>query len=493
MTDRESKLFDAGERQGARGGSPPKGETTYATNGSGQRTDAGERQGAGGGSPPKGETTYATNGSGQRTDAGERQGAGGGSPPKGNRLHLGIFGRRNVGKSSLLNALTRQNSSIVSDVAGTTTDPVEKAMELLPLGPVLFIDTAGLDDLGELGTMRVERTRQVFDRTDIALLVVDSARKDGGWSEYEESFAAEFQRRKIPVIAVLNKVDVTAPSTELLVRLTERSLPFVEVSAGSNEAAAGSTASILRDALIRCVPDDFLAPPPIIADLISENELAILVTPIDKEAPKGRLILPEVQTLRDLLDHRRLAMVVQTEQLPEAIRRGRPKLVVTDSQAFGDVARLTPPEIPLTSFSILFARQKGNFAALLAGARAMGTLGPEARILVAEACSHHPIAEDIGTEKIPRWLKARLGERIEIGHVQGHDFPATDERLAAWDLVIHCGGCVWNRREMLQRIARCASAGVPMTNYGLAIAFLHGILDRATAMLDAAGQKRAEK
>ena len=436
--------------------------------------------------------------------------------PKGNRLHLGIFGRRNAGKSSLLNRLTRQQSSIVSPTAGTTTDPVEKPMEFLPLGPVLFIDTAGIDDEGALGALRTEKTRQALDRTDIAILVVDCAREEGGWSNWEEELLRAFAERQTPVVVVFGKCDLAPPSPRLETTLHERSIRFVKMANPPRPAFAADTQrgtqnshptdsqadlaqweiAELRDALLALVPDDFLSPPPIVADLVPEGESVILVTPIDKEAPKGRLILPEVQTLRDLLDHGRITTVVQTAQLAEAIRRTGPKLVVTDSQAFAEVSRIVPREIPLTSFSILFARQKGDFSTLLAGARALGTLPPNAKILIAEACSHHPIAEDIGTEKIPKLLRARLGEGITIDHVQGHDFPS-DAKLATWGggpapgqspaeqweprlaAVIHCGGCVWNRREMLQRIARCVSAGVPITNYGLALAFLNGILDRA--------------
>lgn len=408
--------------------------------------------------------------------------------PKGNRLHIGIFGRRNAGKSSLLNALTRQNSSIVSPMAGTTTDPVEKPMEMLPLGPVLFIDTAGIDDSGALGNQRIEKTRQVLDRTEIAILVVDCSQPDGGWASWEESLLDEFAKRKTPTLVVFSKTDLADVPRKIEEQLQAQNIPTVKganprpVEISDSKAQTGTTK--LRDALMTLVPDDFLAPPPIVADLVPPGELAILVTPIDKEAPKGRLILPEVQTLRDLLDHGRLTMVVQTEQLAEAIRRGKPKLVVTDSQAFASVAQIVPEEIPLTSFSILFARQKGDFSAMLGGAKQLLTLNANAKILIAEACSHHPIAEDIGTEKIPRLLRFRLGENITVGHVQGHDFPTDDQALAEWDLVIHCGGCVWNRREMLRRIGRCAAANVPVTNYGLAIAALNGILDRAVAPLN---------
>lgn len=408
--------------------------------------------------------------------------------PKGFRLHLGLFGRRNVGKSSLLNALTRQTVSIVSDVAGTTTDPVEKPMELLPIGPVLFIDTAGLDDVGALGELRIEKTRQAIDRTDIALLVLDLSRGLSGekiWGEFEEELTSEFARRQIPVLVVLNKSDIAPVPTDLNDFLTKRNLPFVAVANRSETIRRSDGRPVdgtgaLRDLLVTLLPDDFISPPPIVSDLLPPGEMAILVTPIDKEAPKGRLIIPQVQTIRDLLDGGRGATVVQVDLLAEALKRLNPppKLVVTDSQAFEEVAAIVPPTIPLTSFSILFARQKGDLAAMAAGAAHIGSLGPKAKILIAEACSHHPIEEDIGTEKIPRWLRAKLGDAVEIGHTQGHHFPATDEELARWDLVIHCGACVWNRRETLRRVARCAAVGVPITNYGLAIAYLNGILDR---------------
>lgn len=400
--------------------------------------------------------------------------------PKGNRLHIAIFGRRNVGKSSLLNALTRQKVAIVSNTAGTTTDPVEKPMEFLPLGPVLFIDTAGIDDTGDLGHLRVEKTRQVLDRTDIAILVLDITRDQGGWSTWEEELLAEFDRRHIPVIIANTKSDLVdgLGNSDYLSALVERKIPMVKITAPSDGPTSG--VAELRDALVTLVPDDFLTPPPMVADLLPPGELAILVTPIDKEAPKGRLILPEVQAIRDLLDHRQMALVTQTSELAGALCRVDPALVITDSQAFAQVSAIVPESIPLTSFSILLARQKGDFAVLLAGAKTIATLGPHAKILIAEACTHHPIAEDIGTVKIPRLLKKRLGETITIGHVQGHDFP-DDNHLTEWDIVIHCGGCVWNRREMLRRISRCVSSAVPVTNYGLAIAALTGILDRAAA------------
>lgn len=408
--------------------------------------------------------------------------------PKGLRLHIGIFGRRNVGKSSLLNALTRQVSSIVSDVAGTTTDPVEKVMEMLPLGPVVFIDTAGVDDVGDLGALRAARTRQVFDRTELAVVVAAA----GEWNAFEDQLIAEFQERNVPIIVVFNKRDLAAPDAELCARLHAQKIAVVEAVAaervGVNE---------LRDAFIRACPEEFLQSPPILSDLIPPGELAVLVVPIDKEAPKGRLILPQVQAIRDLLDAGCQALVLREHELRDGLARltRPPALVVTDSQAFHKVAADTPPDVPLTSFSILFARFKGDLASLAQGAYAIASLKPGDRVLIAEACSHHPIVDDIGTEKIPRWLREYVGGPLEFDHMQGHDFPADVSRYA---LVIHCGACVQNRREVLTRIERCRSQGVPMTNYGLAIAFALGIIDRVLAPFPAvtaalqAGQASAE-
>lgn len=392
--------------------------------------------------------------------------------PKSFRLHIGIFGRRNVGKSSLLNRLTRQESSIVSSIAGTTTDPVEKPMELLPIGPVLFIDTAGVDDTGALGEQRIRKTEQIFDRTELALLVLDSTQ---GWSEFEERLLEEFRKRKIPVLAVVNKTDLGTPDKRMLERFAVEEIPFICCSSLEAESAAS-----LREGLIRAVPELALAPPPILADLVPPGEFAVLVVPIDKEAPKGRLILPQVQTIRDLLDNGRYCVVLKEDSIQAALGkfRDRPAIVITDSQAFDQVSEIVPENIPLSSFSILFARQKGDLGLMAAGAAAIGRLKSNDKILIAESCSHHPITEDIGTEKIPNWLRKYCGFPLEIIHVQGHDFPRA-ERLTEFSLVIHCGACMWNRREMLSRMMHCADAGVPITNYGLAIAFLHGILERA--------------
>jgi [FeFe] hydrogenase H-cluster maturation GTPase HydF len=389
--------------------------------------------------------------------------------PKGFRLHIGLFGRRNAGKSSLLNALVRQEVSIVSEVAGTTTDPVEKPMEMLPLGPVLFIDTAGIDDVGALGEQRVAKTRQVFDRTDLALVVVDA----GQWGPFEAALVAQFRERKVPLIVVFNKSDLAAPADALRAELKSAGVPCAETV-----ASTGRGVLELREALIQSAPEDFLRPPAIVADLVPPGEMAVLVVPIDMEAPKGRLIVPQVQTIRDLLDGDAYCMVVKERELRDALERLRrpPALVVTDSQAFLKVAGDTPPGVKMTSFSILFARQKGDLSELVRGAMTIDDLRPGDRVLIAESCAHHPIGDDIGRVKIPRWLQQYVGGSLVINTTAGHDFPAD---LDTYRLVIHCGACMWNRREMLSRMWRCRRAGVPIANYGLTIAFTLGIFDRA--------------
>ncbi len=396
--------------------------------------------------------------------------------PRGLRLHVGLFGRRNVGKSSLLNALTRQEVSIVSATPGTTTDPVEKPMELLPLGPVLFIDTAGVDDEGALGELRIAKTRKVLERTDLALLVADAAE----WGPFEEALLAEISVRAIPHVVVLNKRDVAAPAPELLARLAASGRAVVETA-----APAGYGIAALRQALLAAVPAEALETRRIVGDLVSEGDLVVLVVPIDKEAPKGRLILPQVQTIRDLLDSDAFSLVVKERELRTALARlsSPPRLVVTDSQAFLKVAADTPPGVPLTSFSILFARFQGDLAELARGALGIERLKAGERVLVAESCTHHPIGDDIGRVKIPRWVRQYTGVPLEFVHVQGHDFP---EDLSPYALVVHCGSCMGNRREMLSRILRCRAAGVPVTNYGLTIAYSLGILERALEPFPAA-------
>lgn len=399
-----------------------------------------------------------------------------GAAPKGFRLHIGIFGRRNVGKSSLLNAVMRQRVAIVSDQAGTTTDPVEKPMEFLPLGPVLFIDTAGIDDAGALGELRVAATRRALDRTDLGLIVTEPH----AWGQFEQQILDEFQRRQVPVIVVVNKSDTGRPDAGMLARLAEARVPVVRTCAARSEGLLD-----LRQAMLDRAPADFVDHPAIVSDLVGPGELAVLVVPVDKEAPKGRLILPQVQAIRDLLDGNALSLVVKERDLPSALDRLKtaPKLVVTDSQAFQEVAAHTPPGVLMTSFSILFARFKGDLVTQVEGAMAVDSLRADDRVLVAEACSHHPIADDIGRVKIPRWLTQYVGGKLCFDHVQGHDYP---DDLDPYKLVIHCGACMWNRREMLSRIMRCRQAGKPITNYGLVIAYSLGLFERALEPFPAA-------
>ncbi len=389
--------------------------------------------------------------------------------PRGMRLHIGIFGRRNVGKSSILNRLTEQDISIVSETAGTTTDPVEKAMELLPVGPVLFVDTAGIDDEGNLGKKRTEKTRQVFDRIDLAVIVSEQSE----WDNFETAVFEEFQQRKIPVIAVLNKSDLKNPGEMDLSWLKKQGLDPVIVSAEKNTGIEK-----LKEKIIKSAPEEFLSPPAIVSDLVPPGELAMLVVPIDLEAPKGRLILPQVQTIRELLDNDSMVMVVKERELQDALGRlnSPPALVVTDSQAFLKVSADVPENIRLTSFSILFARLKGDLKEFVKGTLAIDRLKSGDKVLICESCTHHAIGDDIARVKIPRWLTQYTGAKLDFEMYAGHDFP---ENLESYQLVIHCGACMTNRREILSRIAKANYAGVPVTNYGLTIAYSLGIFERA--------------
>ncbi|MCL2326569.1 MAG: [FeFe] hydrogenase H-cluster maturation GTPase HydF [Proteobacteria bacterium] len=387
--------------------------------------------------------------------------------PKSLRLQIGIFGRRNVGKSSILNGLVKQSVSIVSSELGTTTDPVEKPMELLPLGPVLFIDTAGLDDEGSLGSLRVEKTRAIFDRCDFALLVTD-----GIWEENERQIAETLTVKKIPWLAVLNKADLADYAT-LQETLQAEGIEAVRVNANKAE-----TLEDLQQAIIRKAPASFLEGYTIIGDLLPPDAHVLLVIPIDKQAPKGRIILPQVQTLRDILDHRMTCSVCQEDQVAQMLcaLKAPPNLIVTDSQAFGAVSLQTPSHLPLTSFSILFARFKGDLNTMVLGLSGIRRLRPNDRILIAEACTHHPAQDDIGREKIPRWLREHIHGDLHVDVVSGQHFP---QDLSPYKVIIQCGACVLTRRQVLSRIQKAAAAGIPITNYGLVIAHVHGILDRA--------------
>ncbi|OGI23657.1 MAG: [FeFe] hydrogenase H-cluster maturation GTPase HydF [Candidatus Melainabacteria bacterium RIFOXYA2_FULL_32_9] len=389
--------------------------------------------------------------------------------PRGMRLHIGIFGKRNVGKSHLLNSLTRQNISIVSNIAGTTTDPVEKAMELLPLGPVLFLDTAGIDDEGSLGEMRVQKTLTVLDRTDLAIIVSDQS----GWDNFEKQLYHKLKEMNIPVISVFNKADLGEIDRNSLEDVRKLELEPVITS-----AMLGDGIDELKQKIIKLAPEEFLSTPSIVSDLIPPGELAILVVPIDLEAPKGRLILPQVQTIRDLLDNDSMVMVVKERELKDALNRLNkpPHIVVTDSQSFLKVSADVPKNVLLTSFSILFARFKGELNEFVRGTLAIDSLKTNDKVLICESCTHHAIGDDIGRVKIPRWLTQYVGGKLHFEHYAGHDFP---ENIADYKLIIHCGACMTNRREVLSRIMKSRQVEVPITNYGLTIAYSLGIFERA--------------
>lgn len=390
--------------------------------------------------------------------------------PKANRLHIGIFGKRNVGKSSLINKLVNQDIAIVSDIAGTTTDPVEKTMEFLPLGPVVFIDTAGIDDEGELGLERIERTKKTIDRTDIAIIVCNYT----GWTSYEKELFAEFKNRNIPTIAVVNKLDINNINEQKLSELKEIVIDPILTSLSNNSDIVLK----IKERLLQICPDDFINPPSILNGLVSEKDTLILVVPIDKEAPKGRLILPQVQVIRDILDNNCKAFVCKESELADVLKevKNKPKLVITDSQAFKTVDAIVPQEIDLTSFSILFARLKGDLNEFYKGALTIDLLKNNDKILICESCAHHQIEDDIARVKIPKLLKQKTGKDLEFVYKSGHDFM---ENIEEYALIIHCGACMTNRREILSRIMKCKKANVPITNYGMSIAHCIGILNRA--------------
>jgi [FeFe] hydrogenase H-cluster maturation GTPase HydF len=387
--------------------------------------------------------------------------------PKSLRLHIGVFGRRNAGKSSVLNALVRQQVSIVSDVPGTTTDPVEKVMEFKPIGPVVFIDTAGIDDTGELGCSRIKKTMQVLERTELAILVTDD------WQSYENDLVKLFAANNIPVVVAANKSDLRH-SQELETAARKAGCKFVVTTS----VAKVQGIEELRNAITGATPREFMTTPPVLGDLIRSKDMVVLVTPIDIEAPAGRMLLPQVQAIRDTLDNDACCLIVKEHQLAHALAalKEPPALVVTDSQAFEKVSKIVLDEVPLTSFSILFARLKGDLTEFAKGVKAIESLRDGDKVLIAEACSHHPLKDDIGREKIPRWLQEYTGAKLKIEVVAGRDFP---DDVTPYKLIIHCAGCVFNRRQMLSRIENAKKSKVPITNYGTAIAHILGILDRA--------------
>lgn len=379
--------------------------------------------------------------------------------PSGERVHIGIFGRRNSGKSALINALTGQSVSIVSDTAGTTTDPVSKAMELLPLGPVLITDTAGLDDVGELGAQRISKTYAILDKTDIAVVVVDSSR---GLCEEEKELIKLINDKKIPHIVVYNKADIK--------KNDDGNLYVSAITGEGVELLKNKLASFTKNEKER----------PLARDLVECGDTVILVTPIDSSAPKGRLILPQQQVIRDLLEGGAMPFVCRETELSMALEKVTPKLVICDSQVFGKVAELVPDSIPLTSFSMLMAKYKGNFTEAVKGASKLDHIKTGDKILISEGCTHHRQCEDIGTVKLPMWIRKHTGAEPEFVFTSGGEFPSD---LSSFKLVIHCGGCTLNTREITRRYGIASDSGIPITNYGVAIAHMNGILSRASKPL----------
>ena len=384
--------------------------------------------------------------------------------PSGERVHIAFFGRRNAGKSSLVNAFTGQSLAIVSDVKGTTTDPVSKAMELLPLGPVQIIDTPGIDDVGELGALRVEKTKQVLRKTDLAIVVLDAT---APMDQADQALLALIKARELPHILAFNKADLLETVPEC-----QENTIYVSAKTGYHihelkELAAGLAQAAAQER-------------PLVRDLLDPGDTAVLVVPIDKSAPKGRLILPQQQVIRDVLEAGASALVCRDTELSQTLAAlaAPPKIVITDSQVFGKVDKLVPPAVPLTSFSILMARYKGDLPLTVAGVAALKTLREGEKVLIAEGCTHHRQCEDIGTVKIPKWLEGYTGKKFQYAFTSGGEFP---EDLSSYALVIHCGGCTLNPKEMAARQRLAREQQVPITNYGVLIAALHGILPRALA------------
>lgn len=386
--------------------------------------------------------------------------------PRSNRTHIALFGKRNSGKSSLINAITGQEVSVVSDVAGTTTDPVYKSMEIHGIGPCVFIDTAGFDDEGELGNLRVKQTLKATERTDIAIMVCtdDNIEEELRWQKV-------LTAKNTPVIWVLNKADILDNKTEAALAIEKKCGTKPVIASTLTKEGIDET----RKALIENQPDNS-SDNSIVGNLAGENDTVLLVMPQDIQAPKGRLILPQVQTLRELLDKKCLVMSCTTDKLEAMLKAmaNPPKLIITDSQVFKTVFELKPKESILTSFSVLFAKHKGDIDYFVEGARMIGKLNNNSKVLIAEACTHAPLTEDIGREKIPAMLRKRFGNDIHIDIVSGHDFP---ENLEGYDLVIHCGACMFNRKFMMSRVAKAKEQNIPMTNYGVTIAYIQGILD----------------
>lgn len=396
------------------------------------------------------------------------------SAPRSMRLQIAVAGRTNSGKSSFLNLIAGQDVAITSPVPGTTTDVVEKPMELRPLGPVLFLDTAGVDDETALGGRRVERSERAFNRADVLLLVTGA----GVWGVPEENMLAAARDRKVSLIPVVNKIDEQPPAPEFLAMLKEKcGFEPLCVSSTGGATERERVLPLLKDALLAACPEDFIQAPPLLGDLVRPGDTVVMIVPVDVQAPKGRLILPQVQAIRDALDHDCLALVVKETGFRKALEQLRtpPALVVCDSQVVDLMVRETPAEVACTTFSVLFARLKGDMPLLAAGAAAINRLRPGDRVLIAEACTHHSSEDDIGRVKIPRWLAKKIGGEPAVTVAAGRDYPAD---LADFKLVVHCGSCMLNRRETLRRMELARRAGVPVTNYGMAISECHGMLER---------------
>lgn len=387
--------------------------------------------------------------------------------PSANRLHIALFGRRNSGKSSLINAITGQDIALVSEIAGTTTDPVYKAMEFYPVGPVMFIDTAGFDDVGTLGEMRIEKTKKAVEKTDVAIVLFC-----GTELSLEKEWVGELRKHNIPVIAVINKADIIENASEIK-QVVNDTLGLSPIIISAKEKTG---LDIIKEELVRVIPPDFEVKS-ITAHLVEEGDLVLLVMPQDIQAPKGRLILPQVQVIRDLLDNKCLVMSVTTDKLEQALETliKPPKLIITDSQVFAKVYEKKPQGSLLTSFSVLFAEYKGDISAFVEGAEAIDGLTEESRVLIAEACTHAPLSEDIGRIQLPRLLRKKVGEGLKIDIVSGADFP---KDLSAYSLVIQCGSCMFNRKFVLTRIAAARAQNVKICNYGIAIAKMNGIIDK---------------
>ena len=400
--------------------------------------------------------------------------------PKSVRLHIGLFGRTNVGKSSFLNLVAGQDVSIISSIPGTTTDVVEKTMELLPIGPVVFLDTAGLDDISTLSELRIKRTRKIFDRSDVIVLVVEP----NTWGEYEDNIIEEAAGRTIPFIIVVNKTDLVRPRDGFVEKIKEKTGRFMFCDSTDLEAR-DSSVNLLKQYLMEVCPRDFIKPLPLVGDVIPTGGTVLLIVPVDLEAPKGRIILPQVQTIRDALDNDAAALCVKENgyaRLLDNLKKP-PDLVVCDSQVVLKMVSETPAEIPCTTFSILFSRNRGNLIGSARAAAVIKKLRPGSKILIAEACSHHPIEDDIGRVKIPRWLREYVGGELDIDSCAGRDYP---ENLKEYDLVIHCGSCMITRRETLFRLQKAEKEGVPVTNYGVCISYLRGVLKRVLSPFPAA-------